>query len=753
MFLLFALHVLSIALLLAVRTRLLWIALPAPILTTVWAMTHVVDPDAEPPAEHLDWVPELGLSFSARLSPVAALVTVAVAGIGALILVFAHGYFGRDGLTPRFVATLSTFSLSMLGLVWADSIWTLFVFWEATSITSFLLVGYKHAGESAQLAARRALMVTAAGGLVLLAGLVVLADTTGTTRLSEMSPVSGTSAGVAAVLLIVAAATKSAQVPFHVWLPGAMEAPTPVSAYLHSATMVKVGILLIAVTGPVLGDLAVFEATAVVFGVVSMVWGAVGALRHHDAKLILAWGTISQLGTMLTLFALDEGKATFAAMSILVAHALFKAALFIAVGAIDVRYGTRDIRHLSRVWHEMPITAAAFVVAAASMAGVPPLLGFAAKEAAIEAVLGLDGAGGTAVAWLVIGSAVLTVAYTVRLTVGILGHATGDVVADRAIALPRARATALGGPAGVLSALSVIGFVAIGPPSGWVRDAAAGLDEKAGVYSLLRWPGLTTGLVVSLTVVAVGTGLGFALARRGGAAPAATGAGLVDDSIDAVLHLAKVTTARTQHGSLPVYLATMAVTASVAAIPVFLAIDLGDVRVADTTLQLVVAIGLTGSALAALRVEGRIDAALALGIVGLLVSAVFVAHGSPDLVITQVLVETVVVVGFVLGLGRLRREFPRPTGTWRVLRPVVSVAAAITVGGLLLAAGSTPATGTRPELVAQAVDEGGGNNVVNVILTDIRALDTFGEVVRAGGRVAVGILALARSRSTRSAAA
>ena len=222
----------------------------------------------------------------------------------------------------------------------------MFLFWELTSITSFLLVGFKSYDPAATTAARRALVLTVAGGLALMGGLVLLVDETGTAYISQMEPISGTAASVVAICVMAGAATKSAQFPFHVWLPGAMAAPTPVSAYLHSATMVKAGVLLVGILAPALSDASLWKPIGVTLGLVSMLWGAIGALRHVDAKLILAWGTVSQLGLLIALFSMGSGKATFAATSILVAHAVFKAALFMVVGEIDVRTGTRDVTKL-----------------------------------------------------------------------------------------------------------------------------------------------------------------------------------------------------------------------------------------------------------------------------------------------------------------------------------------------------------------------------------------------------------------------
>jgi multicomponent Na+:H+ antiporter subunit A len=692
------------------------------------------------------WVEGLDLTMAVRLDALTSLLLLLVSGIGVLICVYAAGYFapGTIGI-GRFAATLLGFSTAMAGLVVSDTPWTLFVFWELTSITSFLLVGHKRTDAGARTAARRALVITASGGLLLLAGFVAFLDVAPGARLSELEPVTGGWATAAAILILVAAATKSAQVPFHVWLPGAMAAPTPVSAYLHSATMVKAGVVLVAVAAPALGETGVWTPLGVAFGATSMIWGAVGALRQVDAKLIMAWGTVSQLGLMIALLSIGSAKATFAAVAIVLAHALFKATLFMVVGEIDVRTGTRDINELRGLRQSMPLAFVVTIIAAASMAGVPPLLGFPAKEAAVEAALGLQGGERAVMLAVIIGGSILTVAYTTRFVIGVFGSPGKD-------------ATVVGPARPMMSAPSVIlalatlgGFVALGSVSGIVRDASKVLDPKTDVYALLRWPGLTDAFLVSAGIVIVGIVVGAALAARlTGPAPRPLGADVVDATIDRVVVLARIVAARVQHGSLPGYVLTIVATAALAASPFLWSFDLDPVYGWDNLGQGVLAVFIAGAAIAATRVRTRIGAALVLGAIGFAVTGLFVAHGAPDLVLTQLLVETVVVVGFVVGLGRLATTFPRVGGLWMSSRIVVSALAAGATAVALVAsadrlATSPPANSVTDRLAEAAVDEGGGKNIVNVVLTDVRALDTLGEIVVLVV-VAVGILALTRRR-------
>ena len=717
------------------RNGLLVGALP-PAVTAVWVSTRLGD--HQPESADLAWVPGLDLAMTFRVDAFVDVMTLIVSGIGVGVFVYAYGYFapGTAGI-GRFAATLLAFSTSMLGLVWADSVWSLFVFWELTSVTSFLLIGHKNTDKQAQVAARQALMITAGGGLVLLAGLLLVTRSAGTTLISEMMPVDGTTATLGAVLVMVGAATKSAQVPFHPWLPSAMVAPTPVSAYLHSATMVKAGVVLVAVMGPALGGMEAWKACGLAFGIASIFWGAIGALRHRDAKLVLAWGTVSQLGMLITLFSAGTAKAALAAVTLLVAHALFKGALFLIVGEIDVRAGTRNMDELGGLARSMPVACAVAGLAGMSMAGVPPLLGFVAKETAINAALALDGPEAWIVGLGVIGGSVLTVAYTARFLVAVFGPGPATTLAPRR--------NALSVPAAVLGLAGLVGYAALGPLNDVLGSAAARLARAAEVADLHRWPGLTLDLGISAIVLALGASLGLVMSRRLGSVPVEYGARWTDASIEATMTFGRATSARLQHGSLPVYLVTMAGTAAIAALPFLGYVSFDHIVAWDTPLQAVLTVAIIGAAVALSFVGTRIAAGLALGAAGIAVAAVFVVHGAADLALTQLLVEAAIVVGFVLAFGHLSRSFPRVGLRWRAVRMTVAgLGGAAVVIGLAAASRSPVAAPPLAEMATASVDEGGGSNIVNVILTDIRALDTLGEVLVLA-TVALGVLALARA--------
>src|SRR3954451_2150071 len=398
--------------------RAFLVAAAALALVGVWVTTQlgrVVD--GRPPTAHARWVDGLGLTIDLRLDGAAAIMTLVVTVVGVAVLVYATRYFSRDAPDlGRLAGLLVLFAGAMVGLVLANQLLVLYTCWELTSITSYLLIGNRHTESRARAAALQALLVTGAGGLALLAGFVLLGQAAGTYRLSTLlahPPPGTTPVKVALVLILIGAFTKSAQYPFHAWLPGAMAAPTPVSAYLHSATMVKAGVFLVARFAPMFAEATLWRPLVMGIGCATLVFGGLRALRQHDLKLLLAFGTVSQLGLLMVLLGAGTGATATAGWELLLAHAAFKATLFMVVGIIDHQTGTRDIRVLAglrRGWRPLEIVA---IGAAASMAGVPLSAGFIAKEYAFDS-LGHAFSGGGAVLALVVAGSTLTVAYAVR---------------------------------------------------------------------------------------------------------------------------------------------------------------------------------------------------------------------------------------------------------------------------------------------------------------------------------------------------
>ena len=406
--------------------RCLLLGAIAPAATFVWLLFQLGAVfDGSVITQSVEWVPALGMNLDLRLDGFGALMVALVAGIGVLIYAYADAYFpaGRVDL-GRLVALLTFFAGSMLGLVLADNLIVLYGFWELTAVTSFLLIGNTHTDGRARAAALQALLITSAGALAMLAGFVILGQAAGTYRISTLvsDPPSGTAVEVALALILLGAFTKSAQYPTFRWLPGAMVAPTPVSAYLHSATMVNAGVYLIARLSPAFADVAWWRPVVVSIGLYTMIAAGMRAMRQTDLKLLLAMSTVSQLGLMVAVFGLGSAISVTAGCELLLAHALAKAAAFMVVGMLDHQHGTRDTRLLPRPTPGWGVTMGVTIVTAASMAGVPLVLGFIAKEEVLAAFDETPGwAAPIALAAVVFGSAI-SVAYSIRFAMGAMGR-------------------------------------------------------------------------------------------------------------------------------------------------------------------------------------------------------------------------------------------------------------------------------------------------------------------------------------------
>ncbi|MPZ87892.1 MAG: DUF4040 domain-containing protein [Nitriliruptorales bacterium] len=692
-----------------------------------------------PVTETVTWAPALGLAVDLRLDAFSLIMVGLVSGIGVLVFAYSAWYFSPRPDLARFAGTLLGFSGAMLGLVLSDNLLVLYVFWELTSITSYLLIGFDDRKGSARASALQALLITSGGGLVMLAGFVLLGLEADTFSLSGLlaDPPGGTLAAAGAFLVLGGAFTKSAQVPFHTWLPGAMVAPTPVSVYLHSATMVKAGVYLIARLAPVFAVLAGWRPLLLAVGVATMLVGGYRALRQCDLKLLLAFGTVSQLGFMVTLFGVGTPAAVHAGVVLLVAHAAFKGTLFLLVGVIDHQAHSRDLRHLSGLGRRMPVTAALATAAAVSMAGLPPLFGFIAKEEAfaafLEGELGMLGAAGLVG---VAAGSVLTVAYTARFLWGAFatkrGIARRDLVGP---AVPRP-VPAFVAPAAVLAIFGLVTGIVPWIIDGLLAAGARALGVAAEAGDLALWHGPTPELGLSVIAVAVGLGLFAARGRverlqaRVPDLPSANGA--YRNAIAGLNRVADRVTGVLQNGSLPTYLSVILGTTILLPLPALL--SLGAVPAPDTLaespVQIAVAIGITALALGVVRARRRFPAVLLLGGVGYGVAVLFVLQGAPDLALTQLLIETLLLVVFVLVLRHLPERFTEahwPLG--EALRRVLAGAVGVFVTAFILIAGAArEAPSVAAFYLQRALPEAEGRNVVNVILVDFRGIDTFGEI-------------------------
>ncbi|MGC4769492.1 Na+/H+ antiporter subunit A [Micromonospora sp. DT44] len=698
--------------------------------------------------ETYPWIGQLGLDIALRLTTLSWLMTLLVGGVGALVLVYSARYFdaGSPGMA-QVAAVLVAFAGAMLVLVFADDLLLLYVGWELTTIFSYLLIGHSTERRASRWAAAQALTVTTLGGLAMLVGFILLGEHAGSYRWSEIAahPLPGGGYLVTAVLLILAGAlSKSAVLPFSSWLPVAMAAPTPVSAYLHAAAMVKAGVYLVGLLAPVLATVGPWRPVVLIAGVATMLVAGWAALRQNDLKLLLAYGTVSQLGLLVAVTGSGTPDAALAGTAMLLAHALFKAALFLVVGVIDHGAGTRDLRELSglRRWSR-PLFGVA-VLAAASMAGVPPLVGFVAKEAVFAAFTSDP----VVLAGLVAGT-VLTVAYSARFLWGAFADRPGvEPVPPAPVAVSMLLPPAV---------LAVVGLLA-GPAAGVLDGLLSPYAELLGTLDahLTLWPGPTAALGLSVLALAGGILL-FAL--RGPLAPALArlrspvggnqGYEWVVGRFD---RFAIGVTGATQRGSLPQYLGLILVTlvllpggAMLAAAPWRARLPLW-----DNPLQPVVVVVIAVAALLAVGARRRLTAMLLVGVTGYGTAMLFILHGAPDLALTQFLVETATIAVFVLVLRRLPQRFSaRPLRRSRWTRRAIGVAMGVVAGGLaLVAAGARRATDISTVFPALAVGEGYGRNVVNVTLVDIRAWDTMGEVsVLVVAATGVASLIFERSRT------
>ncbi|MFF2246423.1 Na+/H+ antiporter subunit A [Arthrobacter sp. NPDC058130] len=719
------------------------------------------------------WIPELQLDLAFRMDALAWVMSLLILGVGALVLVYCARYFSdKDDNLGGFGAQLLAFAGAMFGLVTADDLLLMFIFWELTTVLSYLLIGYARTRLSARRSALQALVVTTAGGLAMLVGLIILGSTAGTYRIQAIldeapALLAGPAAGAvsaAVVLILIGAITKSALVPFHFWLPGAMAAPTPVSAYLHAAAMVKAGIYLVARLAPGFTEAPPWLPIVLGLGLTTMLVGGYRALRQTDIKLILAYGTVSQLGFLTMVMGLGTPEAALAGLALLVAHALFKATLFLVVGIIDHQAGTRDIRELSGVYGSARALAIVAAIGTASMAGIPPLAGFVAKESVFEAFVHYRSESGTGpwlLAGLVLGS-VLTFAYSARFMWGAFALKPGvEPTAFKPIT-----PAFLAAPA-ILSFLTILYGLWPAPVDGWVQPYAAlfvdgtadGATSSPGHLAL--WHGVTPAL--GLTALTFALGLAMFYGRNVVSRLQSRVPGWIDadrayqQTIGALDDTAVWITGRTQRGSLFFYLSVILTVAFVLPLTALLLADNPlppNLYFVDpgSPLQLVAGAGIVIGALAAVRANKRFLAVLMVSVTGYGIALMFALQGAPDLALTQMLVETIILVAFVLAMRSLPAGLrDRTGGKYRVIRVVIGLAFGATmIFVAIYALGARVAPPVSLQFPQLAYEGGGGLNVVNVTLVDIRAWDTFGEIsVLALAATGVASLIFVRGRGDR----
>ncbi len=700
----------------------------AGVVTTAWVTGGETRVD-------VPWMPALDVGLRLRLDGLAFLFALVVLVVGALVMVYSAAYV-RAARPTAFYVLMTAFAAAMLTLVLADDLVVLFVAWELTTVCSYLLI--LRSGPDAGPPATRTFLVTAAGGLALLGAVVTVAVRTGTTDLTaaladpawQQDPVF---AGAVASLVAFAAMTKSAQFPFHAWLPDAMVAPAPVSAYLHAAAMVKAGIYLLLLFAPAASASAVWPAVLITVGLVTCVMGALFALQRTDLKELLAYSTVSQLGLLVAVIGVGTPTAMLAAVVHVVAHALFKSAAFMSVGLIEKRTGTRDLRELRGLARSMPWDAALLAIAVISMAGVAPTLGFVSKETVLEAFFSAPDAGplGLLAAGAVVVGAVLTAAYSARMVVGTLPGPRRDVADPRPTA-PMSVAVGAAALGGLGAGLAVASVGTLTAPAVAV---AAGVDvDEVGYLSL--WHGVNPALLASL--LAVAAGLTIVLWRRGPVDALLVGRRLlpvagtevVQRAHDGVIRLGRRvgdltrSDAPARHLAVPVVLLGAG---GVLAGTLWRGLPEGSAPGPfDIGLLVVVVAGIV----ATVRARSRLTAVVAVGVVGFGVVLWFFVLGASDVALTQLLVEILTVVVLVFVLRRMSKRLPRV----RRRRSVATAAAAVGAGvaatlGTLVFTGHRPASEVGDFFLREAQELTGGTNVVNTILVDFRALDTLGELV------------------------
>ncbi|NBC96190.1 MAG: DUF4040 domain-containing protein, partial [Deinococcus-Thermus bacterium] len=692
----------------------------------------------------IEWMPQIGLRATFRLDGLGLMFGVMILGIGLLIQLYARYYLTRSDPFGQFFTYLMLFQGAMLGIVLSDNVLMLLVFWELTSLSSFLLIGYwRHLPEGRQ-GARMALTVTGMGGLALIGGMLLLAEAAGSYELSEIlargDVVKDSPLYVPALLLILLGAfTKSAQFPFQFWLPHAMAAPTPVSAYLHSATMVKAGIFLMARLWPVLAGTPEWFGLVATIGLITMVIGAAIAIFKDDLKALLAFSTVSHLGLITMLLGFGTPGAAAVAMLHIANHVLFKAALFMTAGIVDHETHTRDAKRLGGLLWLMPVTGTIAIVTALSMAGIPPLNGFYSKELMLEEAAHTTWAGsGWALAALATLGALFSVAYSFRYA----GHVFLGPVRDDYPHKPHDPNFGFY----AAPALLALGVVAAGlfpnATVGPIKNAAAAAVTNGAysVYPIKIWHGLTPALLMSVIAVAGGAAL-LAAYRPLARLWAARGPFHAKDAFDAVIGgcvgAARRVTETMHDGAITRYLAIFTLASLGAGVLAFVSQEVAPGTRPLLPVTFVTVTGwalLVAATLAMLALHRRRLLMLVLvGIIGLVVSLAFVQLSAPDLALTQVSVEIVAIILLLLALNFLPRTCPEPDPLPRRIRDgVIASATGLGVGLLSWAIMTREFDTISGYFLDNAKPGGGGTNVVNVILVDFRGFDTFGEIIVLG---------------------
>ncbi|ADZ89848.1 monovalent cation/H+ antiporter subunit A [Marinomonas mediterranea] len=693
----------------------------------------------------IPWIPAMGLELAFRLDGLVLLFAILIIGIGLLVILYARYYLSSQDSIGKFYSYLILFMFAMLGVVMSDNLIQIWVFWELTSISSFLLISFWGHKSDARKGARMALTITGAGGLALLAGLLILGQVVGSYSLQDALDSgdlvrASASYPVIVVLVLLGAFTKSAQFPFHFWLPNAMAAPTPVSAYLHSATMVKAGIFLMARFYPTLAGTELWFLIVSMTGLATFLLGGYIALFQHDLKGLLANSTISHLGLITLLLGMGTDLALVAAIFHIINHATFKASLFMAAGIIDHESGSRDMRQLNGLWKYMPYTATLAMVASSAMAGVPLLNGFLSKEMFFTETLHQGSLG--SLSWMVPVMAtlggVMSVAYSTRFVHDVFFNGEPINLPKTPHEPPRYMRV----PVEILVGLCLLVGIFPSLVVGDLLYAASGaaLNDFVPYYSLAIWHGLNFPLLMSVLALIGGLFVYYNrqhLFKFQSQFPVSDPKLVFEGIVQQISARAEQFMAIVDNGSLQRYIYfVLSLTIVMSAVPL---LDLNTTagrrpEIPVDALSITAAVLLTISGLATvLWHRKRMVALITLSVVGLVVTLAFAKFSAPDLALTQLSVEVVTVILLMLALFFLPQKTPKESSPRRIVRDL-GIAAMLggIVGTISYAMMTRPLDTISDFFLANSKIGGGGTNVVNVILVDFRGFDTLGEITVLG---------------------
>lgn len=707
------------------------------------------------------WLPGLDIHLSFMLDGLSLLFALLISFIGIFVVIYAGSYLQGHAYLARFYVILLCFMASMLGLVLSDNLVSLFVFWELTSITSYLLIGFDHEDKNARKSALQGLLVTAGGGLALMAGLIMLATQAGSYTLSDILDgrevlLEGTFTSAMILCILAGTFTKSAQFPFHFWLPNAMAAPTPVSAYLHSATMVKAGVYLMARLNPALGEHVLWTLLLCSAGAITMLLGVWLAYSATGVKKVLAYSTVMALGTLTLLIGLGGETAAIAFVCFLLAHSLYKGALFMVAGALDHETGTKDLTLMKGLRRAMPITACAALLAGLSLAGLPPLFGFIAKELVFEAVLSAPSVSGV-MTWVLPGLALVTAALGMAVAASVAIKPFWGRVGDTPKQPHEAPLGMWLGPM-ILAAASL--FLGVLPflSQRWLIDAAVtSIQGSAASFALSLWHGVNLPLMLSLGSVLLGTLLYLLWS------PSRRMASALNDAVARIgpeagyfklLHglttVASWQTRILQNGVMGNYMIVLILTTVALAGYTLLTqygwhfpLPMDDVNFYELVIVLMMVLAVSYVVLT----RSRLGAVASIGVLGFMVALTFIHFSAPDLGITQVLVETLTVILLVLVLFKLP-GFSDYSTRFEITRDaVVALVFGLLMTLLVLAALDVRYFASISSFFVDAsYPEAKGRNIVNVILVDFRAFDTLGEIFVLG-IAALGVFSMLKLRT------